>query len=116
MRMGHRVRMGTDRISALDASAKAFNRRGRRGSAEGAEKCMQPRIFSANFASSLRPLRLKAFIVILGILLEATSAAQSTHTTVRHHKVEDQDPAAAWLTEAEADIEKQDFAGAEPLL
>ncbi len=108
--------MGTDRISALGASAKAFNRRGRRGVAEIAEKCLRPKIFSANSVSPLRPLRLKAFIVILGILLEAASGAQSTHTTVRHHKVEDQDPAAAWLTEAEADIEKQDFAGAEPLL
>ena len=108
--------MGTNRISALGASAKAFNRRGRRGFAEIAEKCLGPKIFSANSASSLRPLRLKAFIVILGILLEAASGAQSTHTTVRHHKIEDQDPAAAWLTEAEADIEKQDFAGAEPLL
>ena len=108
--------MGMDRISALRALAKAFSRRGRGVGAEFAEKIFGLKHFSAISANPLRPLRLKAFIVILGILLEATSAAQSTHTTVRHHKVEDQDPAAAWLTEAEADIEKQDYAGAEPEL
>ena len=109
--------MGTDRISALGASAKACNRRGRRGLAEIAEKCLGPKIFSANSASSLRPLRLKAFAILLTALTSAIPALpQATHTTVRHHKVDDPDPAAAWLTEAEADIEKQDFAGAEPLL
>src|SRR5438093_2196465 len=113
--MGHRVRMGTDRISALGASAKAFNRRGR-DDAEFAEKSLGPKYFSAISADPLRSLRLKALIVILDVLLAAISGAQSTHTTVRHHKVEDQDPAAAWLNEAEADIEKQDYAAAEPLL
>src|SRR5205814_9829755 len=98
------------------ASAKAFNRRGRRDDAEFAEKPFGHKHFSAVSADPLRSLRLQAFIVILGILLEAASGAQSTHTTVRHHKVEDQDPAATWLTQAEADIERQDYAGAEPLL
>ena len=107
--------MGTDRISALGASAKPFNRKGR-DDAEFAEKSLGPKYFSAISADPLRSLRLKALIVILDVLLAAISGAQSTHTTVRHHKVEDQDPAAAWLTEAEADIEKQDYAGAEPEL
>jgi tetratricopeptide (TPR) repeat protein len=109
--------MGTDRILALGASTKAFNRRGRRGLAEIAEKCLGPKIFYANSASSLRPLRLKAFAILLTALISAIPALpQATHTTVRHHKVEDQDPAAAWLTQAEADIERQDYAGAEPAL
>ena len=47
--------------------------------------------------------------------LQITTEAQS-HATVRHHRVEEQDPAAALLSEAEADIDKQDYAGAEPLL
>src|SRR4030095_7808166 len=62
-------------------------------------------------------LRLKVLAVLLTSFTSAIPALpQTTHTTVRHHRVEDQDPAAAWLTEAEADIEKQDYAGAEPLL
>src|SRR5215475_12123754 len=70
----------------------------------------------APFATPLRAWRLKAFGVSLITAAAALSAAQSTHTTVRHHKVEDQDPAISWLNEAETDIAKQDFAAAEPLL
>jgi tetratricopeptide (TPR) repeat protein len=44
------------------------------------------------------------------------AVAQTTGKTVRHHKVEEQDPAAAMLTEAENDLEKQDYASAEALL
>ena len=47
--------------------------------------------------------------------LQITASAQS-HATVRHHRVEEQDPAAASLNEAETDIDKQDYAAAEPLL
>jgi tetratricopeptide (TPR) repeat protein len=43
-------------------------------------------------------------------------AAQSTTKTVRHHKVEEQDPIAAKIYEAEQDIDKQDYAAAEALL
>ena len=42
--------------------------------------------------------------------------AQTTGTTVRHHKVEEQDPARAARAEAEADIGKQDYSAAESLL
>jgi len=38
------------------------------------------------------------------------------HPTVRHHQVAETDPAAATLTAAETDIDKQDYASAEPLL
>jgi len=38
------------------------------------------------------------------------------HATVRHHRVEETDPAAVKLAEAETDIDKQDYASAEPLL
>ena len=40
----------------------------------------------------------------------------SQHTTIRRHKVEEQDPVAAKLAAAEAAIGKQDYAAAEPLL
>jgi tetratricopeptide (TPR) repeat protein len=42
--------------------------------------------------------------------------AQNTGKTVRHHKVEEQSPAADQLAQAESDIEKQDYAKAELLL
>lgn len=38
------------------------------------------------------------------------------HVTIRHHRVEETDPDAAKLADAEADIDKQDYAGAEPML
>lgn len=41
--------------------------------------------------------------------------AQTTHT-VRHHRVEETDPAAAKISEAETDIAKQDYSSAEALL
>ena len=114
--MGLRVRMG------IISAKKAFNRRDRREGAESAGKHgIQGTnsiglLFSAFSASSLRSLRLKAFAVLLITAAVPLSAAQSTHTTVRHHKVEDQDPTAALLNEAEADIGKEDYAAAEPLL
>src|SRR5215469_1642886 len=46
----------------------------------------------------------------------ATAGAQTTGKTVRHHRIEEQNPDAAKLTEAENDIGKQDYASAEPLL
>jgi tetratricopeptide (TPR) repeat protein len=95
---------------------KGFNRRDRRVSAEAAEKCVSLHISSVIAARFLRPLWLKAFSVLLITAAATLTAAQSTHTTVRHHKVEDQDPAAVLLNEAESDIAKQDYATAEPLL
>ena len=41
---------------------------------------------------------------------------QQTGQTVRHHRVEEQDPAAALLTEAENNIGSNNFSAAEPLL
>ena len=93
---------------------KGFNHRVRGVGAEIAARLF--RVLSAASASS-GSLGLKAFAVVLISLAQVNSAlAQASHTTVRHHKVEDQDPAAALLTQAEADIEKQDYAPAEPLL
>jgi tetratricopeptide (TPR) repeat protein len=46
----------------------------------------------------------------------SASIGQETGQTVRHHRVEEQDPAAATLTEAENDIGKNDLDAAEPLL
>src|SRR5215831_19526574 len=110
--MGHRVRMGIGEI----AVSRAFNRKGRKVCAKNAKKTSQARPFLANFAKPLRTLRLRGLGVLLMIAAVPISAAQSTHTTVRHHKVEDQDPAAAFLNEAESDIGKQNYSAAEPLL
>src|SRR5437667_3621914 len=55
-----------------------------------------------------------ACLLVLTISNEAP--AQSTGKTVRHHRVEEQDPAAAGLAEAEAEIDKHDYASAESLL
>lgn len=46
----------------------------------------------------------------------SSTAAQDTGKTIRHHQVEEQDPAATALTQAEAEIVQQDYRGAEPLL
>jgi len=50
------------------------------------------------------------------IVLPAVIQAQTTGKTVRHHRVAEQNPDSAKLTEAENDIAKQDYASAEPLL
>ena len=50
-----------------------------------------------------------------GVFSTATWA-QASHETVRHYRIEETDPAAAKLAAAETDIDKQDYAGAEPLL
>jgi tetratricopeptide (TPR) repeat protein len=42
--------------------------------------------------------------------------AQSPTGTIRHHRIEETDPAAALLNQAEASIEKQDYSAAEPQL
>ncbi len=49
-------------------------------------------------------------------LFSVVSHAQTSRPTVRHHRVEDTDPTAAKLTQAEDAIAKQDYAAAEPLL
>jgi tetratricopeptide (TPR) repeat protein len=63
--------------------------------------------------------RLNAVLVCLvfSALISCVSAeAQTTGKTIRHHRVEEKNPDAAKLTEAENDISKQDYASAEPLL
>ena len=64
------------------------------------------------------PARAFGSIFFLAFLFACTdpAIAQSTGTTVRHHKVEERDPAAESLAEAETDIDKHDYASAEPLL
>jgi len=55
---------------------------------------------------------------LLSALLLATVGlhAQASRPTIRHHRVEETDPIAAKLTQAEDAIAKQDYAYAEPLL
>lgn len=56
-------------------------------------------------------------LLVVGICLSGTALAQSAGQTVRHHKVADQDSSfPPELTQAEAAIEKRDYASAEPLL
>jgi tetratricopeptide (TPR) repeat protein len=96
---------------------QAANQTERRVGTEVVAQTLENQICSANRARTLRPLRLMLLAVLLASLLSLGPAlAQTDHTTVRHHKVEEQDPAAARLTEAEAAIEKQNYAAAEPLL
>src|SRR5579872_7535588 len=64
---------------------------------------------------SARPARALIFLFAFSFTLPC-AVAQTTGKTVRHHKVEEQDPAAAMLAEAESDLDKQDYASAEPLL
>lgn len=59
---------------------------------------------------------LAAAAITLSIFLSSAAFGQSSGKTVRHHSVEEQDPNAAMLTEAENDIAKNDYSTAEPLL
>src|SRR2546423_9852944 len=54
--------------------------------------------------------------VALLFLLIPTAVAQNTGKPVRHHKAEEQGPAADELAQAENDIDNSDYAKAEPLL
>src|SRR4051812_38993966 len=65
-----------------------------------------------------RPAGLKRALVFSFTFLAFSSVAiaQSTGKTVRHRKIEQQDPAAAMLAEAETDLDKQEYASAESLL
>ena len=59
-----------------------------------------------------------ATLALLGCLLAGAplAAPKSPQGTVRHHRVEEQDPIAAKLNRAEEAIGKQDYASAEPIL
>ena len=65
---------------------------------------------------SARLRRVVFFSLAFAVIGSANAAAQTTGKTVRHHKTEEQDPSAAILIEAESDLDKQDYAGAEALL
>ncbi len=58
---------------------------------------------------------LVAAFVLFAIVLPIAEA-EETHRVVRHHRVEEQDPAAVDLANAETAIDKHDYATAEPLL
>jgi tetratricopeptide (TPR) repeat protein len=61
--------------------------------------------------------RLPLAVLLAVTCLGAIPSAQTTDKTVRHHKIEEQDPSSPpELTQAETAIEKQDYVAAEPLL
>ena len=98
--------MGTGdiRLNFSELSAGTLKARCRKGLAQAANKDFYRLPFPAG-------------LLLLVIFISAQlSAAQSSKPTVRHHRVEDTDPSAALLTEAESDIEAQNYSGAEPLL
>ena len=55
-------------------------------------------------------------LVLLICAFALVVSAQTTTKTVRHHHVQETDPSAAKISEAEADIGKQDYFSAEALL
>jgi len=57
-----------------------------------------------------------ALILLLLLIGVSPNAATQTTKTVRHHRVQEGDPDAAKLAEAENDLAKQDYASAEPIL
>ncbi len=65
-----------------------------------------------------RSVRLRVLFILMVIAVGAHNApAQSSGKTVRHHRVEVEDPSSpAELIQAESAIEKKDYATAEPLL
>ena len=54
--------------------------------------------------------------VVLFAIVAPTAETQETHRVVRHHRVEERDPAAVDLANAETAIDKHDYATAESLL
>src|ERR1051326_335295 len=103
----------------LRVPIRAFVPTERNGDAVRPEGRFLEIFFSALSAGSLRSLRLRFFLVFLiswVALSVGSSFSQSAKGTVRHHTVEEQDPSAALLTEAELAISKQDYAQAEALL
>jgi Flp pilus assembly protein TadD len=55
-------------------------------------------------------------LVCSAFAIPRVTAQTRGHTTVRHHRVEDQNPTADKLNSAEQSLAKQDYATAEPLL
>lgn len=58
----------------------------------------------------------RACAVALLLWAYASAATAQTTKTVRHHRIEETDPAAAKISQAEAEIGKQDYSSAEALL
>jgi len=54
-------------------------------------------------------------MIITAAMLLATAAGAQDHVTVRHHRVQE-DPEASLLSDAEINLEKGDYSGAEPQL
>jgi len=63
-----------------------------------------------------RPGGLIRLAIVLFVGVFSIAAGAQDHVTIRHHRVEETDPDAAKLAEAETEIGNQDYAGAEPLL
>src|SRR5262252_9183838 len=80
---------------------------------------ISPTVASITNARLLAGVFLIACTAAVGQRSVAQSAPASNepqHMTVRHHRVEEQDPALSKLTQAEDAIAKNDYATAEPLL
>lgn len=75
-----------------------------------------PPAVSAISISSRRVRQRFILAVVLGALGCCLASAQSSSKTVRHHQVEETDPVAAKINQAEDDIGKQDYPSAERLL
>ena len=73
---------------------------------------------TAQYSRALAPAECLIVTAVLAFTLATTFvSAQTTGKTVRHHKVEERDPSSPpELAQAEAAIEKKDYATAEPLL
>ena len=99
--------MGTGEIgwSFREHSARTFKHLCHKGLAQAAKKDFYRLPFPAGI-----------LLLVILITAQVSAAPQSSKPTVRHHRVEDPDPSVALLTEAEADIDKQNYSGAESLL
>src|SRR6266581_3917604 len=121
--MGLRVLMATNEAvrPGIGTTGSVLKRFAERGSGPWKSDVSGLRgIDSARDAAQTGPLFYTRLLLAAAFLIPVTLVvavhAQSSSTTVRHHRVADEDPAAAWLSEAEADIDKHDYANAEPLL
>lgn len=81
--------------------------RGRRG---------KPRLYPSVQTGLAPSLALSSALLLVILVFSLSLFAQSTGKTVRHHRVAEADPSLPELTQAEAAIEKKDYAGAELLL
>ena len=116
-----RVRMGVGKALRPRAGErsvrKAFSRKVRKGIAKHPTKSHANSHILSELIRFNQTLPLKIlWLALCALAYIAAGTAQAGHSTVRHHRVEEQAPDAAKITAAEAAIEKQDYASAEPLL